>query len=104
MDKKPGVPMGKKVHLIGGDKEQPQVTMQELIPAIVAQLKPTLDLILGNVTALEGRMAVVEEVKQLFPAKVEVTVRNEQPQIISKNLTNYVVKEVLKASIEKEKK
>ena len=51
--------------------------MQDLIPAIVQQLKPTLDLILGNVTALEGRMAVVEEVKQLFPAKVEVTIRHD---------------------------
>lgn len=73
MDKSPGVP--KNIPLIGGKKEQPQIQPHELIPAIVAQLKPTLDIILENVTALEGRMAVVEEVKQLFPAKIEVTVK-----------------------------
>lgn len=87
MDKKQGVPMGKKVHLIGGDKKQPQVTMQELIPAIVAQLKPTLDLILGNVTTLENRVNVVEEVKQLFPSKVDVnvTVKHEYPTFPESN-------------------
>ena len=86
MDKKQGVP------IIGGKKEQPQgIQMQELIPAIVAQLKPTLDLILGNVTALEGRMAVVEEVKQLFPSKIDVIVKQEQPQIISHDLEGVIV-------------
>ena len=72
MNKKQGVP------IIGGKKTQPPgIQMQELIPAIVAQLTPTLDIILENVTALEQRMAVVEEVKQLFPAKIEVIVKHE---------------------------
>lgn len=78
MDKKQGVPMGKEVPIIGGEKTQPQIQPHELIPAIVAQLKPTLDIILENVTALEGRMAVVEEVKQLFPAKIEVVVNKQE--------------------------
>lgn len=94
MNKKPGVAGGKKVHLIGGDKMEPQ----QIIPAIIAQLKPTLDLILGNVTALEGRMAVVEEVKQLFPSqiKVDVTVKHEKPQDISEGVLDMIVERLKK--------
>ena len=101
MDKKQGVP------IIGGKKTQaPGTQMQELIPAIVAQLTPTLDIILEKVTTLEMRMAVVEEVKQLFPAKIEVVVKHDhtKPTPCVMKTSAQAVDELVEEINKKEKK
>lgn len=72
MDKNQGIPT-KKVPIIG---EKAQI--QGIIQAIVNQLKPQIDIILTSVEALEHRMNVVEEVKQVFPASINVIIKKEK--------------------------
>ena len=72
---KPKVPPS-NIPILGQKVDKIQV--QEVVNTIMAQLKPTLDIILENIDGLERRLAVVEEVKQLFPPKVEVIIKKEK--------------------------
>ncbi len=104
-DKKQGIPRGKGLPTIGGSNNEEVI--KNAIDTALATLTQHLDPMLNNlgqaIEELQRRVNIVEEVKQVFPAKVDVTVKHEQPQIISKDLTNFIVKEVLKASIEEKK-
>ena len=71
---KPKVPPS-NIPILGQQVNKIQV--QEVVNTIMAQLKPTLDIILENIDGLERRVNVVEEVKQVFPAKVEVVIKKE---------------------------
>jgi len=49
-------------------------------------LDPIMQNILTSIDGIERRLAVVEEVKQLFPAKIEVTVKTELPKGLTEML------------------
>jgi len=73
MDKKQGVPQGKGVPIIGSKKEG-----QEIVNAIMSQLSPVIENILTAIDGLERRVAVIEEVKQLFPSSINVIIKKEE--------------------------
>ena len=76
LDKKQGVPKG--LPIIGGEKDkETKALINESIKAILARLDPIMQNILQNIDGLERRLAVAEEVKQIFPAHVTVTVKHE---------------------------
>ena len=90
----------KRVPTIGG-KSEIQQSMQEL-----AQF---LDPILGQLSAqiedLQFSVAVLKEVNRMFPDKIEVTVRQEKPLLISDNQLAEIIQKVKQGMIpEKEKK
>ena len=85
---KPKVPPS-KVPIIGGDKERDMA----LVNTILAQIDPVLQKILEGIDGLERRVAVVEEVKQLFPAKIEVIVKHDG-SVVTKEQVQKVLKEL----------
>ena len=93
MDKKVGMP---KRGMSGlptiGEK---QIPVQEIVDSIAAQLKPTMNTILNNIEGLERRLEIAEEVRKIFPDKVEVVIKHEQPQVISKDVVDLVVHKVM---------
>ena len=75
---KPKVPPS-KVPIIGqksADKEK----SEEFVRQIMNYLDPIMNDILQSIDGIERRLAVVEEVKQVFPAKVDVNVKMIEPQ------------------------
>ena len=78
---KPNVPHT-KVPIIG---EVDKVQGQEIVEAIMAQLRPVIDNILTAIDGLERRVNVVEEVKQLFPASINVIIKKEEEQALRDN-------------------
>ena len=75
MDKKQGVPKGKKLPIIGGTEKEKS---EEFVRQIMQYLDPIMQNILQSIDGIERRLAVVEEVKQVFPAKVEVVIKKEE--------------------------
>jgi len=73
MDRKQGVPKSKGLPVIGSaDKAK----SEEFVRQIMQYLDPIMNNILQSIDGIERRLAVVEEVKQVFPAKVEVAVKH----------------------------
>ena len=70
--KKPRVPQA-KVPIIGQ-----QGKPDEFVRGILKYLDPILQSILNSIDGLERRVAVMEEVKQLFPQKIEVVIKKEE--------------------------
>ena len=77
---KPKVPPS-KVPIIGQSASKPQG--QEIVEAIMAQLRPVIDSILTAIDGLERRVAVVEEVKQVFPSCVRVIIEHKKDKMVS---------------------
>ena len=73
---KPKVPQS-KIPIIGGTEK---AKSEEFIRQVMQYLDPIMQKILQSIDGLERRVAVVEEVKQVFPAKVDVTVKTEMPK------------------------
>jgi len=73
-DKKKGVPKGNKVPIIGESE------IQKAIKELVQYLDPIILNFSNMFDAIDKRLAVVEEVKKIFPDKVEVTVKHEYPK------------------------
>ena len=57
-----------------------QIPVQEIVDSIAAQLKPTMDIILNNIETLERRLEIAEEVRKIFPDKVEVIIKHEEKE------------------------
>ena len=76
MDKIKGIPerAGSKLPTIGEN----QIPVKEIVNQIAAQLKPTMDIILENIETLERRVEIAEEVRKIFPDKVEVIIKKEK--------------------------
>jgi len=72
---KPKVPQS-KIPIIGGTEK---AKSEEFVRQIMQYLDPIMNNILQSIDGIERRLAVVEEVKQLFPAKIEVLVKHEHP-------------------------
>lgn len=77
-DKNPGMPTGsKKVPIIGQKfTEKDNEIINAAVQAIVQKVEPILNGIGGMVDAMDKRVAVLEEVKKIFPDKVEVVIRH----------------------------
>jgi len=72
MDKKQGIPKT-KIPIIG-DKQK----SEEFVRQVMAYLDPIMQSILTSIDGLERRVAVVEEVKQVFPASINVIIKKEE--------------------------
>ncbi len=70
---KPKVPPS-NIPILGQNK----IEGQEIVEAIMAQLRPVIDNILTAIDGLERRVTVVEEVKQVFPQTVNVIIKKEE--------------------------
>ena len=75
MDKKQGVPKGKKLPIIGGNEK---AKSEEFVRQIMQFLDPVLQNILTSIDGIERRLAVVEEIKQIFPQTVNVVIKKEE--------------------------
>ena len=76
MDKKQGVPKSKGLPTIGGTEK---AKSEKFVRQIMNYLDPVLQNILTAIDGIEHRLNVVEEVRQLFPNKVEVVIKHEKP-------------------------
>lgn len=79
-DKNPGMPVGsKKVPIIGQKfTEKDNEIINAAVKAIVERVEPILNGIGNMCEDLRQRVAVLEEVKQIFPSKVNVIVTHEK--------------------------
>jgi hypothetical protein len=82
MDKNKGIP--KKINTkgipeIGGLDKQIEDSVAKHMQKLIGYLDPLIQNINLGIETLEKRVAVVEEVKKLFPDKVEVIVKHENP-------------------------
>ena len=74
---KPKVPPS-KVPIIGQPRQSAdKAKSEEFVRQIMNYLDPIMNNILQSIDGIERRLAVVEEVKQLFPQKIEVLVKHE---------------------------
>ena len=71
---KPKVP-STKVPIIGEKEKSAQ--SEEFVRQVMQYLDPIMQNILQSIDGIERRLAVVEEVKQVFPAKVDVTIKHD---------------------------
>lgn len=93
MDKKQGIPKGKGLPTIGGTEK---AKSEEFARQIMQYLDPIMNNILQSIDGIERRLAVVEEVKQLFPPKVEVIIKQDKPQDISEGVLDMIVNKLEK--------
>lgn len=70
---KPKVP-STKVPIIGGTEKEKS---EEFVRQVMNYLDPIMQNILQSIDGIERRLAVVEEVKQILPPKIEVTIKHE---------------------------
>lgn len=80
---KPKVPET-KVPIIGQSADKAK--SEEFVRQIMGYLDPILQNILQSIDGIEHRLAVVEEVKQVFPPKVEVVIKKEEVEGWRSNL------------------
>jgi len=79
-DKKQGIPKT-KIPIIG-EKEK----SEEFVRQVMAYLDPIMQNILTSIDGIERRLAVVEEVKQIFPASINVIIKKEEIDAWRSNL------------------
>lgn len=72
---KPKVP-STKVPIIGQSADKAK--SEEFVRQIMNYLDPVLQNILTSIDGIERRLAVVEEVKQIFPQTVHVVIKKEE--------------------------
>ena len=72
---KPKVPPS-KVPIIGQTADKAK--SEEFVRQIMQYLDPIMNNILQSIDGIERRLAVVEEVKQLFPQTVNVIIKKEE--------------------------
>ena len=73
--KNPKVPQS-KVPILG--QSSGKAKSEEFVRQIMQYLDPIMNNILQSIDGIERRLAVVEEVKQVFPAKVEVVINKQE--------------------------
>lgn len=78
MDKKPGVP--RNIPTIGGKAKSAEA--EDFVKQIMQYLDPVLQNILTAIDGIEHRLNVVEEVKQVFPQKIEVVIKHEKEKFV----------------------
>ena len=94
MDKVPRTKLNikKEVPIIGGaNKEMQEVadkTVEKHMQRFMQTLEPIISALNQNVDTIERRLSVVEEVKQTFPSKVDVTVKTEIPKALTDIIKN----------------
>ena len=92
MDKKGRVPPS-NVPIIG-EKARKERDVA-LVNTILAQIDPVMQRILEGIDGLERRIGVVEGIQKVFPEKVEVTVKQEQPQVGTETIIDLVFNRVM---------
>ncbi len=74
MDKKQGIPKSKGLPIIGDKEKEGRAMVQYLMEAMA----PTFEGITLAIDEIQRRLSVVEEVKKLFPDRVEVIIKKEK--------------------------
>lgn len=71
-------PKDKNIHIIGNKfTEKDNEIINAAVNAIIEKVEPILNGIGQMVDSIDKRLAIVEEVKKIFPDKVEVVIKHE---------------------------